>query len=82
MTNDMINKVRRLRDIGHNSREVAAMLGLSIADVKQAASEPDEHTIVNSKTGETLLQRVERKKIQLRKRHMREMIDNNARIRT
>lgn len=39
MTNDMINKVCELRSIGHNLREVAAMLGIAIDDVKQAASQ-------------------------------------------
>lgn len=82
MNNDTIFRVRQLRDIGHNSREVAAMLGISIDDVKQAASEPDEHTVVNEKNGETLQQRVERKKIQIRKIHLRKMRDNDARIRT
>lgn len=81
MNNDMIFRVRKLRDIGHNSREVAEILGIAIDEVKQAASEPDEHTVVNPKNGETLMQRVERKKKQIRKIHLRKLRDNDARIR-
>lgn len=78
MTNDMINKIRGLRDIGHNSREVAAMLGIAIADVKQAASEPDEHTLTD---GEPLRRRVERLKAELRYVHECELRDSDARVR-
>ena len=81
MNNNMIFRVRQLREIGHNSREVAEMLGLSLGEVNQAASEPDEHTIVDLKTGETLQERVERKKRELWEKHLRELRKNDARIR-
>lgn len=78
MTNDMINKVRSLRAIGKNSREVADMLGIAIDEVKQAASEPDEHTLVD---GEPLRQRVERLKAELRYVHECELRDSDTRVR-
>ncbi len=57
MKNDDIQLVRRLRDVGHGQLAVANMLGLTLDEVRQAASEPDEFSLVD---GEPLWQRVER----------------------
>lgn len=78
MNNELIARIRQLRGDGMNSVRVANMLDLALHDVMQAATEPDEDTLVD---GERLEDRVRRVSRELRERHLAMKLINDSRLR-